>query len=120
VIHLYGEKDGFPAGSVNQIGEAPNGTIMALPRDRLMELRSGHWEDVPAAASLLGQAVSQFSFDRSDALWVVTVGSIWRLPAGGKKFEKVWDKGTAIANFSQSPDGSLCSGSWEQMIEHMQ
>jgi signal transduction histidine kinase/ligand-binding sensor domain-containing protein len=107
VVHLYGEKDGLPAGQVNQIGEAPDGTIMALPRDRLMELRSGHWESVRAAASLLGQEVSQFSFDQSGTLWVVTVSAIWRFPAGDQKFEKVWDKGTAVANFSQSPDGSL-------------
>jgi signal transduction histidine kinase/ligand-binding sensor domain-containing protein len=107
VVHLYGEKNGFPAGTVDQIGEAPDGTIMALPRDRLMALRSGHWESVPAAASLLGQDVSQFSFDRWGTLWVVTVSSIWRLPAGGPKFEKVSDEGTLVANFSQSPDGSL-------------
>ena len=52
VIGTYGESDGLPVGTVRSISQSPDGTILAVARGQLVELRAGRWQHSPAAAAL--------------------------------------------------------------------
>ncbi|WP_263381407.1 sensor histidine kinase [Granulicella arctica] len=106
VIRTYGEKDGFPAGTVKWIAQDPNGIITAVAGGQIVQLRAGKWEN-PTASLDLGSDVQNIFFDRSGTLWAATTTSIWKLPAGDHKWQKVEAAGGFDTFFAEGPDGSV-------------
>jgi signal transduction histidine kinase/ligand-binding sensor domain-containing protein len=107
VVRLYDEKDGLPVGTVTQIFEAPGGTMMAVARNRLVQLNSDRWEESQSASSLLGEEVRGCFFDRTGTLWLATQASIWQLPPGQQHFQRTSESGGTDVMFAESADGGI-------------
>ena len=106
MIRLYGEKDGLPSGTVAQIEQAPDGTVLTVARGRLLELHGGRWTELAAARSLSGY-VTQLAFDQFRTLWVLTSKGVWKLSSSNGQFVKTGQTGSENGWFSKAPDGSL-------------
>jgi signal transduction histidine kinase/ligand-binding sensor domain-containing protein len=107
VIRTYGEGDGLPGGQVKMITQGPDGTIAAIARGQLVELRSGRWVQSVAASATLGSDVQRIFFDRKGTLWAATRTYIWKLPIGDREFEKVSQAGGLDTYFAEAPDGTV-------------
>jgi signal transduction histidine kinase/ligand-binding sensor domain-containing protein len=104
---IYDEGDGLPPGAVRQIAQAPDGTIMAIARNRLVYLNDGRWQDVIAAAALQDESAHDIYFDRNGTCWVATLAFVWRLPRGEKTFERTIEPGGYVFDFAETRDGAL-------------
>jgi signal transduction histidine kinase/ligand-binding sensor domain-containing protein len=107
-VRAHSEKNGLPVGEVRQILEAPDGTMLAIARNRLVRLQGGRWGAVAdAAASLKNENVVRMFFDRRRTLWVATETSVWSLEDGQAHFQKTEEPGGFVTGFAESPDGHL-------------
>ncbi len=103
VIHLYGDKDGLPPGTVDEIFQAPDGAIVACARGRLVRLDAGRWKDMSISAPLSTEPARAAAYDYAGALWIMTDKSVWRMSADGK-VRKILSQPGIGATFAQAPN----------------
>ena len=90
------------------IVEASDGTITALARNRLVQLRGERWEDVIRGSPLASERIDQAFFDREGHLVVMTNSEIWyRIGGRDDEFRRAAVAGSTWGQFAQQPDGSL-------------
>jgi signal transduction histidine kinase/ligand-binding sensor domain-containing protein len=74
----YSERDGLPAGDIQEIARDPKHTVWAIAGNRLMHLEGIRWIDRSASVSSLNvrQPVQHFLFDRDGCLWAAVLDHI--------------------------------------------
>jgi signal transduction histidine kinase/ligand-binding sensor domain-containing protein len=108
VVKVYGMADGLPEGEVAQIIEAPDGTVTAVARNHLVQLRGERWEEVIRTSPLANERIGQAFFDREGRLLVMTDSEIWyRVGGSDDVFRRAAAAGANWGQFAQQPDGSL-------------
>jgi signal transduction histidine kinase/ligand-binding sensor domain-containing protein len=107
VAQVYDESDGLPAGQVKQILQSPDGTILAIARDRLVELHQARWHELDAANGLPNESVASASFDHSGRLFVMANKRIWLQESRRGNFRKLPTEGGVWGAFAERPDHSV-------------
>jgi len=107
VVKIFDTRDGLPVGEVRQVFEAPDGTTIAIARNRLMQWKGGRWSDLEAASALGGEEVIGCFFERSGTLLVGTSVSLWEQAAGEHQLHRTVEPGGRVFNFAESPDGAV-------------
>src|SRR5271170_3302157 len=118
VVRLYGEKEGLPDGTVDQIIQAADGSMIAVVKGRVFQLRADHWDEPATVSSLEGEEVQCMFFDRAGTLWLATRASVWTLSVGQQHFQRTKEAGGVgvPGKFLETSDGSL----WLQIGERAQ
>lgn len=107
VTRVFDESDGLPGGQVKQILQSPDGSILAIARDHLVQLRDGRWSNYGTSAGYPNEAVSSAFFDHSGRLFVMANMAIWLQNSGRENFRMLPTAGGLWGMFAERPDGSV-------------
>jgi signal transduction histidine kinase/ligand-binding sensor domain-containing protein len=105
--NFYDESDGLLAGQVKQILRSPDGTMLAIAKDHLLELHAGRWRELGPANGLPNESVAGAFFDHSGRLFVMADKSIWLQESTRGNFRKLTTPGGIWGGFSERPDHSV-------------
>jgi signal transduction histidine kinase/ligand-binding sensor domain-containing protein len=104
-VTLYDTADAKPIGSVEQLREAPDGSVWAMDsRQRLIRFGTdGAWLTEPAPTSGL---ISGIFVDTSNTLWVAQGGFLHRRPLAQPLYVRTV-RADVVAGFAETPNGEI-------------
>jgi signal transduction histidine kinase/streptogramin lyase len=102
----YGQQDGLPVGSVRSIARDRSGTIWAVTRGGIAQLKGSHWVVAGADRNVPSNCYTVF-VDREGTLWIGAEDRVVFLPEGHTNFQLAADHLTNARKFAEASDGTV-------------
>jgi signal transduction histidine kinase/ligand-binding sensor domain-containing protein len=102
----YGQQDGLPPGSVRSIVRDRSGTIWAVTRGGVVQLKGSHWVLAGADRNVPNNCYTAF-LDREGTLWIGAEDRVVFLPEGHTNFQLAADHLADAKKFAEASDGTV-------------
>ena len=104
-VTMFSDVETEPLVSVQQLQEAPDGSIWAFDNRRLIRLGvDGAWRREPTPSSAV---ISGIFVDSANTLWLAQSGFLYRRPLIQASYTQTKVPADVITGFAETPDGSI-------------
>ena len=124
-IRSFGERDGFPQGTVMNLVRDSSGVIWSGGTGGVARLDNGRWHRLGPAEGLSGAPVTGMMVDRGGRIWVAADDGMFARTSGAPRFERVGPPRRSNVGFrdrnaiQEAPDGTIWSASREFGLQRL-
>jgi signal transduction histidine kinase/ligand-binding sensor domain-containing protein len=124
-IRSFGERDGFPRGTVMNLVRDSSGAIWSGGTGGVARLENGRWHKPGLDEGLSGAPVTGMLVDRGGRIWVAADDGLFARQSGAPRFERVGPPRSSNVGFrdrnviQEAPDGTIWSASKEFGVQKL-
>ncbi len=117
-VTSYKERDGVPSGSIRGMARDRTGRIWLAALGGLAVSEGTRWKAAGAEYNFSGGATSVM-VDHRGTVWVGTQESVFSMPEGSSRFQKVADHLENVARLAEAADGAIWMAELGQAVRRV-